>query len=159
MTDQWEADQRRLREFQDGRCFICGEGRAGLVLDHDHASGLARGYLCGPCNVAEGLDLGDVDWDEYRRNPPARQLGIVQHVRGGMPNPTWALCDHLRAIDRARRCRPSTADEMDQLLLDVYGTVDIDQAVRDVLASEVREATERDQKAAASIERLTARPT
>jgi hypothetical protein len=43
-----------LRDWQCGRCAICGchnrDDR--LVLDHDHASGLVRGWLCQGCNIA-----------------------------------------------------------------------------------------------------------
>jgi hypothetical protein len=55
----------RLTKQQRGRCRVCGgegtkrgDGTVGLVLDHDHATGLPRAVLCGPCNAALGL-LGE----------------------------------------------------------------------------------------------------
>lgn len=48
---------------QNGSCAICGqpetekwgEGRAGFVVDHDHATGENRAILCHSCNVGIGL--------------------------------------------------------------------------------------------------------
>ncbi|MEY4507960.1 MAG: Citrobacter phage [Pseudomonadota bacterium] len=49
----------KLRELQHGRCAICP---ASLVpntkqehLDHDHGSGLVRGFLCNICNITLGM--------------------------------------------------------------------------------------------------------
>jgi hypothetical protein len=51
-----------LLHKQGGRCAVCGSvghalggGSTGLVLDHCHTSGDARGMLCGRCNAALGL--------------------------------------------------------------------------------------------------------
>ncbi|WP_326615132.1 endonuclease VII domain-containing protein (plasmid) [Streptomyces scopuliridis] len=71
-------------DWQQSRCAICGRpGRRGgtrsdsLVLDHDHKSGIARGFLCHPCNKREGLDRpGDGRYANYRRRPPAALLGF-----------------------------------------------------------------------------------
>lgn len=47
---------------QAGRCAVCGSdgellgnGKRGLVLDHDHATGEPRAMLCTRCNAALGL--------------------------------------------------------------------------------------------------------
>ncbi len=48
----------------DTRCEACGilENRSSpLVLDHDHASGAFRGWLCGPCNKTIGVAYEDPD--------------------------------------------------------------------------------------------------
>jgi len=53
-----------LLEKQGGRCGICGAEIAGpgpgniKHLDHDHATGRLRGWLCSRCNRGIGL-LGD----------------------------------------------------------------------------------------------------
>lgn len=76
------GDPRRVRwrEFHDGRCAGCG-GRARLVVDHEHATGLERGLLCHPCNVSEGA--GVVPWVlRYRERPPAVILGHVRYYTG-----------------------------------------------------------------------------
>lgn len=40
-------------------CEVCGtfagSGKAGIHYDHDHKTGLFRGWLCGRCNVALGM--------------------------------------------------------------------------------------------------------
>lgn len=39
----------------DNRCGCCGEVKSRLVYDHDHSSGLFRGWICDGCNLALGL--------------------------------------------------------------------------------------------------------
>jgi hypothetical protein len=51
---QYEA----LIEQQGGGCAICSRPPATtrrLAIDHDHATGIVRGILCGRCNTALGL--------------------------------------------------------------------------------------------------------
>lgn len=37
-------------------CEVCGgRGKASVSLDHDHLTGMFRGWLCGNCNRALGL--------------------------------------------------------------------------------------------------------
>ena len=65
-----------LRDKQQGKCAICHKIRF-LVLDHDHKTNKARGYLCRGCNTKlAGLD--DIDFmgraREYLDNPPANNL-------------------------------------------------------------------------------------
>lgn len=46
---------------QGSACAACGSskwGKIGPVVDHDHTSGVVRGILCSPCNIAAGI-LGD----------------------------------------------------------------------------------------------------
>lgn len=56
-----EADA--LLAAQDGRCAICRcahpGGRGAWHLDHDHASGAVRGFLCQGCNNGLGLFRDD----------------------------------------------------------------------------------------------------
>lgn len=54
---EWEA----MRDAQDGVCAICKtlRGHKGLVVDHDHATGVVRALLCGPCNITLGLMLDE----------------------------------------------------------------------------------------------------
>lgn len=67
--------------WQDGRCAICAEpwgmgGHWGMVLDHDHTTGLIRGWLCRICNAAEGHPTVDGRRLNYRNRPPAAMLGV-----------------------------------------------------------------------------------
>lgn len=42
-------------ESKSGDCEICGTHQANLVLDHDHGTGLVRGWLCNNCNTGIGM--------------------------------------------------------------------------------------------------------
>lgn len=57
--DWWE--ERIKRQF--GRCLICkGRWRGNhgrLVVDHNHATGKARGVICGDCNTGLGMFKDD----------------------------------------------------------------------------------------------------
>lgn len=64
-----------VQTWQEDLCAICGRrDRRGLVLDHDHATALIRGYLCRSCNVREA-HTGGV-FDLYRQRNPATMLGV-----------------------------------------------------------------------------------
>lgn len=50
-------DYRDLLEFQAGSCALCRRATGKtkrLAVDHDHATGLVRGLLCGTCNKILG---------------------------------------------------------------------------------------------------------
>lgn len=57
------SELQAMLDGQDGRCAICGDPpkRKRLALDHDHATGRPRAFLCHPCNGALGLMRDDVD--------------------------------------------------------------------------------------------------
>jgi hypothetical protein len=62
--------------WQDGRCAVCGD-RGSLKEDHDHATGLTRGYLCNSCNTKEGAAYRDyLVFTRYRERHPAAILGV-----------------------------------------------------------------------------------
>lgn len=66
-----------LALWQDGRCAICGKVRD-LVCDHNHETGLVRGWLCQSCNTAEGTNREpDTIFARYRERPPAAILGVT----------------------------------------------------------------------------------
>ena len=46
-------------ERKVGPCEICGSHANPLHWDHDHNTGLFRGWLCGPCNRALGMMRDD----------------------------------------------------------------------------------------------------
>lgn len=79
--------------FHDGRCAICGVARVHLVDDHDHSTGMTRGYLCRGCNVGEGVSVLPV-FDKYRARNPASILGVRLPYTGigwkdGVPIGGW----------------------------------------------------------------------
>lgn len=47
-----------LIERSKGCCELCGEEDA-YAIDHDHSTGLVRGLLCNPCNIALGTFKDD----------------------------------------------------------------------------------------------------
>ena len=83
---QWTIDSRlapdvvaqacRFVMFHGGRCAMCGTIEATLVADHDHRSGVLRGYLCGGCNAGEGSRGNASHWAfaGYRHSHPAALL-------------------------------------------------------------------------------------
>lgn len=57
------ADYENMAKMQDGLCTICYKlpGIKGLVVDHDHSTGLVRDLLCATCNSRLGV-LENKDW-------------------------------------------------------------------------------------------------
>jgi len=85
--DRDEELRGLLFGWQNGRCAICGRSmhrstRAGdmirrLFADHDHQTGLLRGYLCWGCNLAEGRQTTRAyRYVGYRLRHPATILGL-----------------------------------------------------------------------------------
>lgn len=71
-----------LRKIQGGRCAICGR-KLYLVLDHDHRTNKARGYLCRGCNTKlSGFDnpVFVAQANEYLKNPPANIVRISEKI-------------------------------------------------------------------------------
>lgn len=56
------ADAEAMLAGQGGVCAICKTEPTRPVVDHNHATGKARGILCHPCNVA----LAHVEDVEFR---------------------------------------------------------------------------------------------
>jgi hypothetical protein len=63
----------KLKAFQGGVCFICqratGKVKA-LAVDHNHATGVVRGVLCGICNQLIG----------HLRDDPERARRIATYL-------------------------------------------------------------------------------
>jgi len=66
----------KLRKIQGGRCAICGR-KLYLILNHDHKTGKARGYLCKGCNtwIVKYNNSEFVKYaEQFLKNPPANNL-------------------------------------------------------------------------------------
>jgi len=73
------VDELDLYDHQDGRCGICRrlpDPFQRFDLDHHHASGEIRGYLCSYCNTTIGFLRENSDWmrraADYLEYPPSR---------------------------------------------------------------------------------------
>ena len=88
LTKLWELEQavpftamKALSMWQAGRCAVCEQAGAELVIDHDHATGLVRGLLCRSCNTREGFSYaprgGRDVYMAYRERPPTVILGLT----------------------------------------------------------------------------------
>lgn len=88
----------RLKAWQHDRCAICWREDV-LVEDHDHESGLTRGFLCRKCNTKEGMCGSSLRLISlYRWRHPTSILGLtIRYLdyRTGLPvepNP-WSPVD------------------------------------------------------------------
>lgn len=80
-------DIRLIERVQGGVCGACGgpfkgNGLTGYAVDHDHATGWVRGFLCQGCNTS--LEDGKEPaprFVEYLADPPARRAGVWRKVR------------------------------------------------------------------------------
>lgn len=94
-----------LARWQDGRCAICGKVRD-LVCDHDHVTGLVRGWLCSSCNTREGTNREpDTIFERYRERHPAAILGLsvryLNPVTGDYATPETPAVEADKWIDAA----------------------------------------------------------
>lgn len=97
-----------LKSWHEGRCAICGVEtphfpppgpRLGPNEDHDHATGMIRGWLCRGCNAQEGQprNVEHPLFVKYRERPPAAILNI------------WTEYPARRRIARSRTKRTAPA--------------------------------------------------
>jgi hypothetical protein len=79
-----------MDNWQAGRRAACGRMGAD-VEDHDHATGLVRGWLCRGCNISEGMNrYSGRLWREYRERNPASICGLVEVYNGPFTEPpSW----------------------------------------------------------------------
>jgi hypothetical protein len=100
-----------LARWQDGRCAICGRV-SDLVCDHDHATGLVRGWLCRSCNTTEGTNhQPDTIFTRYRERHPAAILGLTIRYL----NPVTGECaqpQHTREIDWADKWTDAASEDI-----------------------------------------------
>lgn len=55
-----QQDYENMYEKQQGCCYICGDKRDKLVIDHNHETGKVRKLLCSSCNNVVGLCKEDI---------------------------------------------------------------------------------------------------
>lgn len=87
--------------WHQGRCAICDISPARLVEDHDHETGLVRGFLCNRCNTMEGVSKRETTGPiaKYRSRTPSQILGLRRLYRNPItgklarPNPPREVGD------------------------------------------------------------------
>lgn len=69
--------RQTLINLKGSQCHACGL-RTGVIVDHDHFTGLVRGLLCSHCNawIDQCPHLNGCPWAAYLNNPPAAQLRL-----------------------------------------------------------------------------------
>ena len=88
--------RRLVVEALGPRCATCPDW--GRLVDHDHLTGLVRGYLCGSCNtlVDTCRHLSGCRFSDYLNDPPAQPLALSY--------PGWeGLRRRPRQLGRAKR--------------------------------------------------------
>lgn len=106
-----DLDYEVMFRWHAHRCAICGT-RGDTYIDHDHRTGLVRGFLCASCNQAEGFHSewrtrmclarhrGDPPYFIYRRyreRPPAAICGVARSYSRKRRFPEWsALAEPFR---------------------------------------------------------------
>jgi ribosomal protein S14 len=78
--DEQDWRWQLMAAWQRDRCAICGRRRE-LIRDHDHETGLIRGFLCRQCNTQEGAG----HHPEYGAIHPALICGVRE-----MYTSSWA---------------------------------------------------------------------
>lgn len=94
-----------LRDWHEQRCAYCGWQAHIFDTDHDHATGVIRGFLCRGCNLLIGkfpepIDFGPY-WEWMSGNTPAERFGIQDvylKPQTGLPVFEVATRDDARAI-------------------------------------------------------------
>jgi hypothetical protein len=96
--------RRLVVEALGSRCATCPDW--GRLVDHDHLTGLVRGYLCGSCNtlVDTCRHVAGCRFADYLNDPPAQPLALSY--------PGW------RGL-RARPRQGGRAERFDLLLQDL----------------------------------------
>lgn len=84
-----------MADMHKDRCAICGQRDRGLRKDHDHATGLVRGWLCPSCNTSEGYNTSGI-FAKYRAINPAMMCGVREMYESEwgpttivLPPPDW----------------------------------------------------------------------
>jgi hypothetical protein len=70
--------RRKLLSAYGNRCGLCAAA-PGVIIDHDHFSGVVRGLLCSECNqrVDWCPHVRDCPYADYLNDPPARELHLM----------------------------------------------------------------------------------
>lgn len=94
-----------LRDWHEYRCAYCGYEAHILDTDHDHDTGIIRGYLCRGCNLLIGKIPTPVDyapfWAWMTGTTPAERFGIREvylRPQSGFPVFKVADSDDARAV-------------------------------------------------------------
>lgn len=117
---------RHLHTWQNGMCAMCGRDGDRLVLDHCHETGLARGFLCSPCNLKESKSFDIAEWNIYRKFPPAVLLGLKFYYNdfGQSPYPAEHLLTREQVDSGIEKWEDATCYELVKLFCNYRANLD-----------------------------------
>lgn len=109
-----KSEEKKAIKEARGKCELC-EITDGLVIDHDHETGIVRGVLCGGCNLRIGwIERLEYEWvlraDQFLgSHQTALAVTEIMRRRFERMNAEW-----FAELDEVERRREELMNELDK---------------------------------------------